>query len=316
MKWTLKEIMAVYHGAYAFEEIADGWLAAYQYARPQMDYFQSLGDFSYNRCMASNAKILDFYTTSNSFSLEYRIIWKGSEDSFEVAIDGLIADIRYVRDLEDTGCLAFPLPDGNKRVTFYLPADATVFIRNIETDAQIYPATPGTKVLWLGDSITQGYGPLRSGATYVSVVQRELGWDIVNQGIGGYVYDAESLMKMPGYTPEKIVVAFGTNQYKNKDMTSVCKFYRRLTEIYGEGIPVLCITPLWRDGAEEEQIMMREFSAQIKTIVSEYPQIHVVDGFALVPHRMEYFLDGLHPNALGSEVYGRNLVKAIGAIHF
>ena len=34
-------------------------------------------------------------------------------------------------------------------------------------------------------------------------------------------------------------------------------------------------------------------------------------GFRLVPHLPEYFLDNLHPNALGAEVYGRNLAEAI-----
>ena len=31
----------------------------------------------------------------------------------------------------------------------------------------------------------------------------------------------------------------------------------------------------------------------------------------LVPHFPEYFLDNLHPNALGCEIYGRNLAEAI-----
>lgn len=31
----------------------------------------------------------------------------------------------------------------------------------------------------------------------------------------------------------------------------------------------------------------------------------------VLPDNSEYFLDNLHPNALGSEVYGRNLVLAI-----
>jgi len=36
-----------------------------------------------------------------------------------------------------------------------------------------------------------------------------------------------------------------------------------------------------------------------------------VEGFKLVPHLPEYFLDKLHPNCLGSELYGRNLVLEI-----
>ncbi len=311
MKWTLDQLKAVYRGAYSFEEKEEGWLASFQYTKPQMDYFKVLREFFYDRCMASTAKTLEFFTESTCFSLDYRIIWEGSQDSFELAVDGLITDIRYVRDLEKCGRLTFSLPKGRKRITFYLPADATVLIREAETDKEIQPAEPGIPVLWLGDSITQGYGPLRSAETYVSVAQRELGWEVLNQGIGGYVYDPGSIMEMPGYHPQKIIVALGTNQYRNEDISPIRVFYRKLTEIYGSRIPILCITPIWRDGTAEEQARMVAFTEELLKIVSEYPQIHVVDGFRLVPHRNEYYLDGLHPNTLGCETYGRNLVKAI-----
>ena len=48
------------------------------------------------------------------------------------------------------------LPEGEKNVVIYLPADATVLIKNFAIDAKIVPAVKGEKVLWLGDSITQG----------------------------------------------------------------------------------------------------------------------------------------------------------------
>ncbi len=40
------------------------------------------------------------------------------------------------------------------------------------------------------------------------------------------------------------------------------------------------------------------------------------DGFRLVPHLPEYYRDNLHPNELGAEVYGRNLVEEIRRIGF
>jgi len=42
----------------------------------------------------------------------------------------------------------------------------------------------------------------------------------------------------------------------------------------------------------------------------------VVDGFTLVPNLSEYYLDNLHPNGLGTETYGRNLVEAIRKIWY
>ena len=313
---TNDELKTIYFGAYSFAETEDGCLQAFQYSDPQMDYFRRTFDFWYDRCMASTAKTIEFTTEAREVSFEYRFIWKGSEDSFELAIDGLIERIWYVKDLADVGKIAFTLPEGKKTVAVYLPADATVLIRNFTADAAVARPAKGEKVLWLGDSITQGYGPLRSAMTYVSVANRLLNYDIINQGIGGYVYDKNSLMKMEGYSPDKIIVALGTNQYRSETTEAVEEFYQTLIRIYGEKIPVLCVSPLWRGDNPEELPKFVGFCEEIKRIAGQYANVTVVDGFRLVPHLPEYFLDNLHPNCLGAETCGRNLVEAIREIGF
>jgi len=231
-------------------------------------------------------------------------------------VDGLITDIAYVEDIADEGTITWNLPEGEKDVIIYLPADATVLIRNFAVDATVKRAVKNEKVLWLGDSITQGYGPLRSSHTYVSVANRILNYDILNQGIGGYIYDKNSLMKMDGYTPDKIIVALGTNQYGDETMTAVEEYYERLIGIYGNEIPILCITPLWRGDSPEGIPTLIAYCEKIKKIVSQYKNIRVIEGMKLVPHLPEYFLDNLHPNCLGCEWYGRNLVKEIQQMGF
>ena len=312
---TNREAQSIYFGAYSFRETEDGWLQAFQYSEAQMAYFRTGFDFWYDRCMASTAKTLEMTTTARTVSFEYRFIWEGSQDSFELAVNGLITEIRYVRDLPKEGKLTWELPDGEKGIVIYLPADATVLIRNVEIDGPYTPAKKNEKVLWLGDSITQGFGPLRSAQTYVSVANRLLNYDIINQGIGGYVYDKGSLMKMDGYTPDKIIVALGTNQFGCETMKEVEEYYETLTGIYGE-TPILCISPLWRGDLPEQMPILIRFCENVKEIAGRYPSVTVVDGFTLVPHLPEYFLDNLHPNGLGAETYGRNLVEAIRKIGF
>ncbi len=316
MTLTNRDLQGIYFGAYFFRETEDGWLQAFQYTEDQMAYFKSAFDFWYDRCMASTAKTLEMTTDAGTVSFEYRIVWEGSQDSFELAVDGRIREIRYVKDLPKEGRLSWDLPAGRKNVVLYLPADATVLIRNVSIDGDFVPARKGEKVLWLGDSITQGFGPLRSGQTYVSVANRLLNWDIINQGIGGYVYDKHSLMQMAGYRPDKIVVALGTNQFGCETMRDVEEYYETLTGLYGEEIPILCVTPLWRGDVPDGLPTLKRFCANLMAIAARYPNITVVDGFELVPHLPEYFLDNLHPNALGAEVYGRNLVEAIRALGF
>ncbi len=333
---TNEELKKYYFGAYSFEETEDGWLQAFQYSKPQMEYFKGAFDFWYDRCMATTAKTIEFVTEAAKLSFDYRFIWLGSPDSFELSVDGQITKIVYVKDILEKnghmlrkteegfpvwefpidGSIGWELPEGKKHVTVYLPADATVLVRNFEVDAAVERPEKKEKVLWLGDSITQGYGPLRSAMTYVSVANRLLDYDIINQGIGGYVYDKKSLMKMEGYQPDRIIVALGTNQFQSETMKDVEEYYERLTEIYGDEIPVLCITPVWRGDQPEGYAKFVSFCENIKKIAGSHKNVTVLDGFSLVPHLMEYYLDGLHPNCLGTENYGRNLVEAIRKLGF
>ena len=313
---TNKELQNFYFGAYSFEERDDGYLQAFQYTKEQMEYFKGAFDFWYDRCMATTAKTIEMKTDAQKISLEYKIIWKGSEDSFELMVDGLITKSDYVKDVKEEGKLEWQLPAGMKNVVIYLPADATILIRNFEIDSKAERPVKNEKVLWLGDSITQGFGPLRSAQTYVSVANRLLNYDIINQGIGGYVYDKKSLLKMPDYTPDKIIVALGTNQYGSETMKDVEEYYETLMKIYGNEIPVLCISPLWRGDKPEDSAIFQRFCDNVKKIAGSYKNVKVVDGFKLVPHLSEYYLDNLHPNCLGTETYGRNLVEEIRRIGF
>lgn len=313
---TNKELQNFYFGAYSFEERDDGYLQAFQYTKEQMEYFKGAFDFWYDRCMATTAKTIEMKTDAQKISFEYKFLWKGSEDSFELMIDGLITKIDYVKDVKEEGKLEWQLPAGMKNLVIYLPADATLVIRNFEIDSKAERPVKNEKVLWLGDSITQGFGPLRSAQTYVSVANRLLNYDIINQGIGGYVYDKKSLLKMPDYTPDKIIVALGTNQYGSETMKDVEEYYETLMSVYGNEIPVLCISPLWRGDKPEDSAIFERFCNNIKKIAGSYKNVKVIDGFKLVPHLSEYYLDNLHPNCLGTETYGRNLVEEIRRIGF
>ena len=131
MVLTNEELKELYFGAYEFEETKDGYLQAFQYSKKQMKYFKGALDFWYERSMASNAKTLEFTTRAEKVSFDYRIIWKGSPDSFELAVDGLISGIVYVKDIMDSGTIEWDLPKGEKKVVIYLPADAVALIKNL-----------------------------------------------------------------------------------------------------------------------------------------------------------------------------------------
>ena len=281
-----------------------------------MDYFNSAFEMWAERCDASTAKTFEFTTDASEVSFDYKFIWKCSEDTVELYVDGLCHQIFYVKDMGEEGNLKFTLPEGTHKVVIYLAVDATMLIKNFSIDSSYEAPVKNTKVLWLGDSITQGYGSLRSSESYVSITNRTFDYDIINQGIGGYIYDCKSLMKMPGYVPDKIVVAHGTNQYGDKDMSAVEKYYEVLTGIYGTEIPVYCITPIWRGDNIEALPVFYTFCENVKKVASKYPNVRIIDGLDLVPHLEEYYTDNLHPNLLGTETYAANLVKELKKLGF
>ena len=316
MRLTNEQLTSIYFGALRFEETQDGYLRAFQYSESQTEYFKNSPiTFWYERCNASTAKTLEFTTGATQISFAYKLIWKGSEDSVELYADGLAEEIHYVKDMGKEGTLSFNLREGEKNVIIYLPADATLLIKDFEINAGFVPAVKGEKILWIGDSITQGFGPLRSSHTYVSVANRLLNCDVLNQGIGGYVYDKNTMVPMEGYAPDKIIIAMGTNQYGSETMKDVEEYYECLKNVYGD-TPVLCVSPLWRGDHPESYDVFVRFCENVKKIAGQYPNVKVVDGFTLVPHLPEYFLDKLHPNCLGMELYARNLVDAMKKLGF
>ena len=120
---TNQELKEIYFGAYSFKETEDGWLQAFQYSDAQMAYFRTAFDFWYDRCMATTAKTLEMNTYAQTVSFEYRIIWEGSQDSFELAVNNQITEIRYVKDLPKEGRLDWKLPAGKKDVVEISPKE-------------------------------------------------------------------------------------------------------------------------------------------------------------------------------------------------
>ena len=311
---TNEELKQYYHGAYRFEETKDGYLIGLQYTKEQMEYLK-FNDFFYVRSDCGNSKTLEFVTDATEISFDYKVT--KDFDTVELMTDGIISDVRNIENIGKSGTLNFSLREGKKEVVVYLPADNVLYIKNLMLNSSAEPVEKKTKVLWMGDSITQGYGPFRSGGTYVSVANRILKYEVINQGIGGYYYDKNVLMKMEGYTPDKIITAYGTNQWFAETAPKDTKeYFERLRELYPD-IPVLVITPVWRGDLKGWRMnKFLDFREQIKEICESFTGVKVIDGFKLVHHCDAYYLDLLHPNALGCECYGKNLAAEIKKLNF
>ncbi len=277
------------------------------------------------RDMASVA--LDFYTDARWIRLEVGTRRERKEFAFDLLEDGVLkaAQRPVMPDDEEEPFVTveFPLSEGEKRVTLYLPWARAARIRRAELPdgASLRPYLHRRSFVAFGDSITHGCIAACPSMTYVNQLARLLDARAVNQGMGGEFMRADNLT--PGTYPEVdfVTIAYGTNDYRHNTAAvfdaDMPEFLRRAVEEF-PGKPIFVILPLWRllEGRGKIWDMGRtleEVRACIRQEAAKYPNMHIVEGAKLVPHLPEFYGDPflLHPNDLGFSQMAMNLYREI-----
>lgn len=313
MKFGIKTLKKQIKGACHFTEDG-GYLSCFHYTPEQLAYFDGKDRGWGMRAHFSSGVRMEFKTDATVLSLDYRAGYVWSKDSYiDVYADGFAVALHHIPG-DGKGHAEFALPEGDKLLTVYFPTDCRFEIKNVTVNGSYKTVKEkGKRLLIVGDSITQGYGAFMSGATYVNAMQRRTGYHILSQGIGGYRYDPDGLMPVEGFTPDKILVALGTNYYNVMDYdyeSDVIRFYERLHELYGN-TPVLSVTPYY--------IAREDFDVErhawcigiIKRECAKYPNITVLDGYTVLPHLAEMFCDGLHPTAYGYSIIAEAVTRGL-----
>ncbi|MBO5261683.1 MAG: SGNH/GDSL hydrolase family protein [Clostridia bacterium] len=315
MRLTGKTLKRLTKGAVYFEE-NKGYFVPYRYSKEQIDYMaRPEYDWGWRMYAGFTGGIrLEFKTDSENISFDYRASHSHERgNTVDLYINGVLTSIYKIED-RLKGKVEFTLPAGKKLVTLYLPGESKLEIKNFTLDGG-YEAVKdkGQRVLVIGDSITQGAGPDFASASYLNSLQRKTGYTILDQGIGGYRFEAKDLMKVTGFEPDKIIAFLGTNYYECVDTydyeRAAFDFYKRLSEIY-PNTKILAITPIFRT----RDLDVERFSwciNKIKDACALYPNITVADGLDLMPNVAECLADGVHPNTYGSEMIAQNLFKFI-----
>ena len=129
--------------------------------------------------------------------------------------------------------------------------------------------------------------------------------------------DKKSLDRDLPFEPDIITVAYGTNDWSQKEASI---YIRRCTEFYEAlcanypNVPIFAITPIWRlDSCEEKKMGAFENTEKfIREVCASYKNVTVVNGLELFPRDTDLFADGrLHPNDKGFECYFENLYKKV-----
>ena len=207
----------------------------------------------------------------------------------------------------------------------------------------------GTKINFLGDSITEGAGTSSPDRMFTMLIEREYGAICQNYGIGGTriarqktatveKWDRDFISRVPEMDADAdIVVVFGgTNDFGHGDAPlgtmsdrtpytfygALHCLYTALTEKYPD-VPVVILTPLHRlnedspkgDNKPAPVGTLKEYVNIIRE-VAEYYSFPVLDLYkesGLQPKvpviQQKYIPDGLHPNDDGNAILAHKIAR-------
>lgn len=201
-------------------------------------------------------------------------------------------------------------------IKVYFPHNVWMVVSNImlSPGAGIEAVGPRPKnALFLGDSITQGMDSTHPAASYAVKLSDMLRMDMLNQAIGGAIFDADQLDPRLGYKADQIIIAYGSNDWVQStdiyEFKHRCAKYIETVIAYFPGAGVSVITPIFRFDHREVRSAgtLGELARTIGDVCLKYPKIKLVYGWELVPHDVGLYKDRIHSNDEGHKAYALNL---------
>ena len=325
MQLTYQEIRSITTGTVYIEETEKG-LKFHRFSKTQeeflykphryfpYEYFSSKFGASYFGLLSKTTAgvAFDFYTDAEEVKVEIGeliIPVDAKLQNFDVYINK-----RYMETYEGDKDIVFPLTRGKKRVTVHFPWGNSAIIKSVMlvNATMVSPVYQNTDVLCIGDSITHGGNTTHPGTTWVTVMARKLSVSVINQGLCGFVHDADVVEKV--CDPKIVITAYGVNDYGRKTNEQLGQdadaFIKKVRECYPNA-KVFSILPLWTAWNTDPGNWFEDKRAILKDVY-EKNNVHIIDGQKMIPHNTKYLDDGVvHPNEAGFTYYGNRVAKIV-----
>ena len=323
-KLNFEEIKSLIRGAVSIVKTEDG-IQMQRFTDPQFHAYDNNIDHQ-NKTRASAGMVMDFITNAKRFVMNYQIRYGSSRvfSYFDVTVNDVPYSFQGTDDYkkEPERTLDLTLDGKENHIRIYFPCLTQIVIR----DVTLYDVTALTPVyrkkimLAFGDSITQGYDAKHPMKAYAMAVADAFSADLYNKAIGGERFLPSLLNTPDAIDPDFITVAYGTNDWSCCTRAAIenntIGFFRNLNVLYADK-PVFVILPLWRKDHDRptESGPFEDVRTFIRQTAETYSNIHVIDGFELMPHDTALFSDGrLHPDDNGFSYMSKALTEKIKAI--
>ena len=176
-----------------------------------------------------------------------------------------------------------------------------------------------------GDSITQGYIAKYPSLSYVNRTVSALDAEVINQGIGGYVFNEavidDSILPCK---PDIITVAYGTNDYSRYETIEEYgeqsgKYIQKLAALFPD-TPIVGLLPIYRnDENHNARKLYRTYSLDDARKLLREQYTAIPNGYVLeetgIAHLSDFYAsDYLHPNDLGFGLMAQGVIRKLQAI--
>ncbi len=318
MRLSFDEIKNITFGAASIKETEQG-IRFIHCTDKQIDAWTALDPVLGERASLATGVCLDFHTNSRTVSFD---AIGGVHGKYEIYVNGLFAEQYIMEELHKKGeTVKFSVEGGEEnRITVIFPCHDTLgILKYLELDdgASVTPHKYGMKMLFIGDSITQGWAAYRDSLGYVPRVARFFNAELLNQGVGGGFYH-ESTFDSLDFDPDVVVIAYGTNDsgwYKTvEEMQAHAHEFLSLIkkEYEGKDTKIVLLSPIWRLEVTGERWQRYLGCCQAVKDEAEKFGFYFIDGHELVPKYISFFADaGLHPNEQGFSLYAENLCSKL-----
>ena len=307
MNLTLTQIKSIATGAVKIWQQDD----RYHFSKctdKQIKAWYAISDTLGMRAETTTGIRLDFYTNSKTFAFKSFL-----GDRYDLYIDNVMTCFFVPGSLTTKQVISL---DGNEhRITLVFPSHTVGVIEEvcIDDEAYIKPHTYDRKILFVGDSITQGWNTRWDSNSFAHSVSRFFNADSIIQGIGGAIFHESTFDEELPFEADVVCIAYGTNDwgfYKDKEqLREHTKAYLdKVTNKY-KNAKIFGISPIWRGDNDKMQPMgsFADCCDIVKNEIRNHNMI-LIEGEYMVPHSPEFFDDGfLHPNDIGFGIYSQNL---------
>lgn len=309
MRLTLEQIRSVTIGALSVTEQEDG-VHFQKCTQKQIDAWSVLNQTLGERAQATAGIRLDFQTDSRRLSFRATV-----GNKFELYINGVFRKQFLLNEMGGRAEAELSNGEGQAWVTLYFPAHENGVLDFVELDdgAMVVPHRFDRKILFIGDSITQGWAASYDGFSYANRVSRFFNAESVIQGIGG-AYFHESTFDRIDFDPDWVIVAYGTNDFGHyatlEELRAHASAFLKLVAKEYDGKRLIYISPIWREKQEKPMGSFRECREALIDEATKLKFEHI-DGLSLVPSDPTFFTDGLHPDNFGFSLYAESLCRQL-----